>query len=119
MKLEDLRKEKEKTSGIEEKVRKLGDLQEKLEEANKALREKLDTKGGEDREKEEIKGFHAKNVPKPEKIDIDGRNLQDFHAWHDLLIASLSAIDAKWEKILKLIEDKGKEKKQNFHRCKI
>ena len=76
---------------------------------DKKVQEATDKGEDEEKNRHEIKGFHIKNVPKPEKIDVDGRENHEYHAWHDLFVVNLEAHDAKWTRILKTIEDFGQD----------
>ena len=53
-----------------------------------------------------LKGFDHKTCPKLDRWDY---GLSEFHSWYDLLVATMSAYDDRWEGILNAIESYGKE----------
>ena len=54
----------------------------------------------------DIKGFDHKSAPKPDKYN---GNINDFHVWQDLFVATLTALDPQWQMILKEVEGMEEE----------
>ena len=76
-----------------------------------------DDDGGDNKHIKDVRYFDSKNAPKPDKYDC---GVEQYHAWHELFVATLIAQDASWDRILKSIEKYGKKmiKKEDVENIK-
>ena len=102
------------TKTVDELTSKLAAMEAiplEVQDRIKLIEEKIGKAGKYDDEaaRDGIKGFNTKNMPKPEPIDVHGKDSHEFNAWHDLFVAYATTHDAKWEHILNAIEEFGKD----------
>lgn len=109
--IEDMRQELmvEKIKATEEKLKHTEEMMKIKDEVReaKSKKEKEEEEQKTDGKIKSLKDFDYKNVPKPAKYNLDHRG---YNGWHDLFVATMSASDPQWEKILMEIEGFGADK---------
>ena len=91
-------------NGMENKIKDAAQRMETFEAIKEEVRRARE-KGGErtddkDTEKDTMRGFKTKDVPKPEPFDMAP---EEFEEWHELFKAQLLSQDSKWSKVLEVM----------------
>ena len=87
-------------SEMENKIKEFEVFKEELNKGKGRERKESDDSKEKDTEKDTMRGFKTKDVPKPEPFDMAP---EEFEEWHELFKAQLLSQDSKWSKVLEVM----------------